>query len=431
MRVRRAPGRVASLGRVDGSTPLSRRLRGPLAALVLALAAPGGALASPESGLRESLTSLMEAAPSPSGAFVRDADDGKRLFAWKHTRARILASNTKLFTIGAALARYGPDGRLATRAMAAHPLRASGVVEGNLYLVGGGDPTFGSRAFVREHYGGGGTVEQLANRLHDGGLREVRGRVVGDESLYDSKRSGPSEGYEVSTELGGPMSALAYNHGLTSDGRFQADPAKYAAARLTAALRNEGVDVAKPARDGRAPDGAAALAETSSLPMSGIARLTGVPSENFFAEMLAKGVGDGTTAGGASAIVGFARTRAVTELSLADGSGLARSDRSPPQQIVFYLDRQRAAPEFGAFFGALPTAGVDGTLADRMTSGYAHRNCHAKTGTLRDVSALSGYCATRGGHTLVFSILMNGVSSIADAQRLQDRMAEKIAKYTG
>jgi D-alanyl-D-alanine carboxypeptidase/D-alanyl-D-alanine-endopeptidase (penicillin-binding protein 4) len=314
--------------------------------------------------------------------------------------------------------------------MAAHALRPTGIVDGNLYLVGGGDPAFGGREFVRANYGGGGTVEKLAQRLHDAGLREVRGRVVGDESLFDSKRSGPSEGYKASTELGGPLSALTYNHGLMSDGRFQRNPPQYAASRLTAALRNEGIDVAKSARDGRAREGAARLAETNSLQMAQIVRLTGVPSENFFAELLAKGVGDGTTAGGARAVVDFAGSRGAA-IRLSDGSGLSRSNRAPPQQIVFFLDRERAAPEFGAFFSSLPTAGVDGTLADRMRSGYAHRNCHAKTGTLLDVSALSGYCESRGGRTLIFSILMNGVGSISHAQSLQDKMAESMAKYGG
>jgi D-alanyl-D-alanine carboxypeptidase/D-alanyl-D-alanine-endopeptidase (penicillin-binding protein 4) len=124
-------------------------------------------------------------------------------------------------------------------------------------------------------------------------------------------------------------------------------------------------------------------------------------------------------------------TRDVDQIQLSDGSGLWRSNRAPPQQLVKYLDRERSAPEFGALFKALPTAGEDGTLAARMTSGYAYRNCHAKTGTLSDVSALSGYCESRGGHTLVFSILMNGVSSISEAQALQDKMAQSIAKYGG
>jgi serine-type D-Ala-D-Ala carboxypeptidase/endopeptidase (penicillin-binding protein 4) len=420
-------GAVASLARVVRRSP-SSRLAAALAALV-ALAAPAAAAASPESGLQKSLRRAMSDAGPEAGAFVRDGDNGHRLFAWSHTKLRILASNTKLFTLGAALSIHGPEGRLRTLAAAAHPLKASGVVSGNLYLVGGGDPAFGSGSFVRQEYGGGGgaTAEKLAEKLRKAGLREVRGRVYGDESLFDSSRSGPGTN---ATEVGGVLSALAYNHGLTLSHHLQDDPAAYAAEKFTDALRGAGVKVGKSARRGRAPDGAAELAHGDSLPMARLGELTALPSDNYFAELLAKGLGGGTTAGGARAIVSFTKERGA-KLRLVDGSGLSRSDRAAPQEVVQFLDHEQDAAEYGALFRALPIAGVNGTLADRMRSGYAHHNCRAKTGTLIDVSALSGYCKSRGGHTLIFSILMNGVGSISHAQSLQDTMAESMARYQG
>jgi D-alanyl-D-alanine carboxypeptidase/D-alanyl-D-alanine-endopeptidase (penicillin-binding protein 4) len=412
-------------------SPLSRRT-GALLAAAVALAAPAAAAASPESGLRKSLARDMSAAGPEASAFVRDADKGGRLFAWSHTKFRILASNTKLFTATATLAMKGVDARIPTRAMADHALRSTGLIGGNLYLVGGGDPAFGSRAFVRANYGGGGaTVEKLAQKLHDAGLREVVGSVVGDESLYDSRRSGPAEHYLASGEVGGPLSALAYDHGLMSDGHFQSDPPQYAAAALTDALLKAGVIVDHSARAGRAKAGAAQLAKVSSLPMRRLVQITLPPSDNYFAELFAKGLGGGTTAGGASAIAGFAKQERGVDVRLADGSGLSRDDQSTPQQIVHLLERERTEPEFGALYSALPIAGVSGTLADRMRSGDAHGNCRAKTGTLHDVSSLSGYCKSRSGHTLVFSILMNGVSSISHAHELQDKMAESMASYDG
>jgi serine-type D-Ala-D-Ala carboxypeptidase/endopeptidase (penicillin-binding protein 4) len=394
----------------------------------VALAAPAAATASPQSGLRKSLKRAMEAAGAHSGAFVRDGDNGERLFAWEHTKPRILASNTKLFTIGAALAIRGPNGKLRTRAAAAHPLNTStGVVRGNLYLVGAGDPAFGSDSFVGREYGGGATVEKLARKLRKAGLREVRGRVVGDESVFDSRRAGPGTD---PIELPGALSALAYNHGLTLSGSLQSDPPAYAASKFSDALRGAGVKVGKSARHGRAPAGAAELARSDSLPIERLAELTLPPSDNYFAELLAKGLGNGTTSSGASAVVGFARGRHA-KVQLADGSGLSRSDQAAPQELVQFLDHERDALEFGALFSAMPIAGVNGTLAGRMRSGYAHHNCRAKTGTLRDVSALSGYCRSRGGHTLVFSILMNRVGSITHAESLQDKMAQSMARYAG
>lgn len=375
----------------------------------------------------------MQAAGPEASAFVRDGTAGERLFAWSHTKYRILASNTKLFTATTVLATDGVDGRIPTRAMADHPLRSNGEIGGNLYLVGGGDPAFGDQAFVESNYGGGGgaTTEKLAQKLHDAGLKEVHGSVVGDESAFDSKRSGPAESYLASGEVGGPLSALVYDHGLTSSGHFQTDPPTYAAAAFTDALRQVGVKVDHSAHSGSAKAGAAQLARVNSFKMSKLIGITLPPSDNFFAEELAKGIGGGTTAGGAKAIVDFIRQERGVQVRLADGSGLSRDDQSTPQQIVHLLEKERGEKEFDALYSALPVAGVSGTLADRMRSGYAQGNCHAKTGTLHDVSALSGYCKSRSGHTMIFSILMNGVSSLDTAHKLQDKMAESLAKYTG
>ena len=82
--------------------------------------------------------------------------------------------------------------------------------------------------------------------------------------------------------------------------------------------------------------------------------------------------------------------------------------------------------EYGALFDSLPIAGRDGTLVDRMRRGPASSHCHAKTGTLSDVSALSGYCEARSGDVYGFSILMNRINPTT-ARRLQDRMAQVLA----
>jgi serine-type D-Ala-D-Ala carboxypeptidase/endopeptidase (penicillin-binding protein 4) len=412
--------------------PLTRPTTVLAALLALALALPAAALASPESGLRKSLARVMSKAGSSSSAFVRDAESGDRLFAWRHTRPRILASNSKLFTVGAALAHYGPDGTLVTRVSSrGHIDPVTGELRGNLFLVGGGDVTFGSHSYVKSEYGGGSpTVENLAEKLYKAGLRKVSGRVLGDESLFDSRRSGPAEGYAASAEVGGPLTALVYNHGLMSNGYFQRNPPEFAAARLAGALKKLGVKIGGASKSRHAPADAEELAHVRSLPMSRIAQLTLLPSDNFFAELLAKGLGDGTTAGGSDVVESYARRRHAT-VHLSDGSGLSRADQAAPQEVVQYLDHEMDAPEFDTLWSALPIAGVNGTLADRMRSGPAHHHCRAKTGTLYGVSALSGYCDSRGGSRLIFSILMNGQGSDDYAHSLQDRMAQSMANYKG
>ena len=85
---------------------------------------------------------------------------------------------------------------------------------------------------------------------------------------------------------------------------------------------------------------------------------------------------------------------------------------------------------FEPFYFSLPIAGRTGTLSGRMRRSAARDACHAKTGTLHDVSALAGYCQTRDGGQLAFAFLMNGVYP-SSAKVLQDRMAGALARYSG
>jgi serine-type D-Ala-D-Ala carboxypeptidase/endopeptidase (penicillin-binding protein 4) len=110
---------------------------------------------------------------------------------------------------------------------------------------------------------------------------------------------------------------------------------------------------------------------------------------------------------------------------IADGSGLSRLDRLTPNALVAILQAAWATPQVRApFFGALPVAGVSGTLHDRMRGPPARGNVVAKTGTTREASALSGYVRAR----YVFAVVHNGrpVSSWW-ARVAQDRFATVLA----
>jgi serine-type D-Ala-D-Ala carboxypeptidase/endopeptidase (penicillin-binding protein 4) len=80
------------------------------------------------------------------------------------------------------------------------------------------------------------------------------------------------------------------------------------------------------------------------------------------------------------------------------------------------------------FVDSLPIAGRDGTLFDRMRRGAARDRCRGKTGTLSNVSALSGYCEARSGDNYAYSILMNGVYPTG-ARKLQDLMLQALSRY--
>jgi D-alanyl-D-alanine carboxypeptidase/D-alanyl-D-alanine-endopeptidase (penicillin-binding protein 4) len=402
-----------------------------LVAALTFVAVPAQAGAATDPALLSKLSRHMRAAGFLSGAYVVNLTDGQTVFRWRPGAARILASNTKLFTTAAALARFGTEGTLGTEVLGIGSPDVEGVWRGNLYLRGGGDPTFGSRSFTRRAYGAGATVEGLARELEAAGIDRVTGRIVGDESAFDPLRGGPDSGYAMSVWVG-PLSALSFNRGLGDErGRsFQVNPPVFAAARLEGALEARGIRVGAAPRAGVTPGGADVLASVESPPMAEVARMTNKPSDNFFAEMLLKGMarqanGRGTTAGGARLVVDFARELGAP-IRMVDGSGLSRGNRAAPRRVVRFLAAMQRRDEFDAWYASLPIAGRDGTLAGRMRSGAARGRCRAKTGTLSNVSALSGYCEARSGDLYAFSILMNGVYPTG-ARLLQDRMAHALA----
>jgi D-alanyl-D-alanine carboxypeptidase/D-alanyl-D-alanine-endopeptidase (penicillin-binding protein 4) len=395
-----------------------------------------------------------------------DADTNKTLFARRSGTPRSLASNTKLFTSAAVLGRYGPNASLATDLLGSGSLTSTGTWKGSIYLRGGGDPTFGSRSFARRAYGSGASVEELADQLDHAGFKVVTGAVYGDESLFDSLRGGPDSNYRTDIWVG-PLSAIGFDRGLANSNgtAFQKEPPQFAAAKLNEALEQRGIQVRGKPRTGTAPAGSVDLAEVRSPVVTRLLTLQNKHSDNYFAEMLAKGLpmatrtggslrrtnspmpvtptpdepatataaetpsATGTTKGGARVSMAYARSLGV-KVHLVDGSGLSRSDQAAPREVAHLLDALRDEPGFDKLYASLPVAGRDGTLSDRMRSGAAHGNCHAKTGTLTGVSALSGYCTSRSGRTLIFSVLNTGVD-LYTAHAVQDRVAQALAGWRG
>jgi D-alanyl-D-alanine carboxypeptidase/D-alanyl-D-alanine-endopeptidase (penicillin-binding protein 4) len=382
------------------------------------------ALAAGPAATSAALDRQMRHAGAGSGAFAIDLDSGNQLYALRADTPRIPASVEKLYTTSTALTLFGVEGELQTTVLGDVGLDPEGVLEGNLYLRGGGDPTFGATQ-----------AGKLADAMiAASGLTKVTGRVIGDESAFDTLRGPPSEGFRTSSEVG-PLSALTFNRGRTGARRpyFQASPARFAAQAFARALRRRGVKLGASARRGVAAKSAIELAKWASPAMSVIARQTNQPSDNFAAETLMKAVGaefgaGGSTKAGASVIQ---RTLAGYGLhpSVVDGSGLSRANSTTPREVVRLLARMADSAVAPAFEDSLAVAGRNGTLDTRMRQTPAQDNCHAKTGTLNYVSSLAGYCLTTSGGRVAFAFLMNGVNVVA-ARRLQDRMTVALARYS-
>jgi serine-type D-Ala-D-Ala carboxypeptidase/endopeptidase (penicillin-binding protein 4) len=406
-----------------------RRFVLTLAVLAAAGAAPApAATAAPLDGV---VASGLARAGGTSGGYVLDTTTGRTLAAVRADTPRIPASVEKLYTASTALLRYGPQGTLETTVLGVGELDDAGVWRGDLYLRGAGDPTFGSASFTRRAYGLGATVSALAANVADAGIERVTGRVYGDESWFDRLRGGPASGFALDYDIGGPLGGLLFNRGLArEDGSsLQTMPAKFAAQQLTTELRRVGVRVPRGAGERTAPADAEQIAAVSSPTMATLIRLTLVPSDNFVAEMLLKGIGArfgtaGTTSAG-GAVVRHTVSRWGIAPRIADGSGLSRANGTSPRQVVALLNGLRTNTSFRA---ALPVAGRSGTLAARMRGTSAQDRCQAKTGTLSNVSALAGYCRTPNGHVLAFAFLANSVYTYT-AKKAEDRLLIRLARY--
>ena len=363
--------------------------------------------------LRAQLTRETNSLGPYAGAYVRDLDSGRTLFARRPDVGRTPASNEKLLVTAVALLRRGPDATLSTR-LVTRSDPTDGVIDGNVALVGGGDPYLRSSA-----------IGALARQVADAGVFQIKGRVLGDASMLDSRIGSFDSGWGFDPDLGARLAALVVD-------RRGRDPVLHAAQILHNALKRRDIELGGAPRRGRLGPGTTELGRYTSPPLSTVVAQINVPSDNFAAELLLKDLGSwagtgGTTTAGA-AVVRSSLSGLGLRADVYDGSGLSRADRVSPRTLVSLLDQMSRRPEGTALEASLPVAGRTGTLSDRMRRSTARSRCSAKTGTLIGVSALSGYCTTIAGARVAFSFLENRVCSSC-AKRIEDRMLSAVARY--
>ena len=184
-------------------------------ALALALAASVTAVSLPES-----IERLIASSPATRTAFwgieIVDLASGKTLYHQNADHYFVPASNTKLFTTALALTRLGPDFTFQTRVIADQPPDAGGRIQGDLRLVGGGDPNLSARAIS---YRPGpitgnplAALEELADQVAARGVKRIEGDIVGDDTWYVWQPY--ATGWAVEDPLsddGAPVSALTVN----------------------------------------------------------------------------------------------------------------------------------------------------------------------------------------------------------------------------
>ncbi len=404
--------------------PATVRALAVIAGLLLAVMLLAPAVASASVGSR--ITSILSrrglAGPGTSVS-VYDLTGARPVYDLRADVLRLPASNEKLVTSAAALADWSAAHRFGTQLYGpASGPDADGVLDGDVYLKGLGDPslrTTGLRAFV--------------TRLQSFGVKKITGRVFADDGYFDQLRTVPSWRPGMVAYCG-PLSALTLNEGVGPSGRYVADPARLAAGKLTSLLRAAGIKVVHSAARGVVPADATRLGTVSSAALARVLATMNKQSDDFYAEELLKGLGAsfggaGTTAAGAGVAVQMLTDLGVTSgFRIRDGSGLSYRDKLSAHAIIELLGAMSRRSDFATYWGSLSIAGKDGTLSDRMKGTRAAGNVHGKTGTLAAASCLSGYVTSANGHLLSFAILMNGSGlSQIKAHAAQDGIAAALA----
>jgi D-alanyl-D-alanine carboxypeptidase/D-alanyl-D-alanine-endopeptidase (penicillin-binding protein 4) len=336
------------------------------------------------------------------------------------------ASTLKLVTGAAALSVLGPDHTFVTRAQLTD--------DGNLYLVGGGDPVLTTpqyeqriRSSVRTRADVITPLASLADAIVASGVKSVPA-IVADDSRQDDLRFLPDWKSSYTADIG-PLGALTVDDGTASGARV-IDPALNTGAQLQTLLIARGVNVGAVVR-GKAPTEARDVGSVTSPPLSEIVDSMLTSSDNQTAEMLMREVGlarggDGSTAAGTRVAADALKEVGVstTGLDLKDGSGLAPADRVTCETLLGTLALARDA-RFAALDRGLPVAGSPGTLATRGDG--LEGQLRAKTGYIDDVAGLAGI--VDDGEHLRFAFLANDSFSAAGGRAIADEVARLVAAY--
>lgn len=382
-------------------------------------------------------------------------------------------SNMKILTLAAAVEALGWDYQFETKLVTTAPLE-SGVLHGDLIVIGSGDPSISERSDER------GILASMAQQLRQAGVREIDGRIIGDDDALDDVSLGDGWAWDnLAYGYSAGVTALEYNEGSV-DLVIRAGTAGGEPVGIQVRPDGSGLEVenhlvtVSETGEGmltleRLP-GSSQLVVRGQIPAKSpiFARTASVdnPTEFFVnafrGALIAAGIqvtGDAIDIDNlpAKPDVGAARTLTARRSSplaqvatammkvsqnqyaelllkalggkqaerdrlrafgisddsyiLADGSGLSRYDYVTEETIVRILQIFHERPAgVSAFPATLPIAGRDGTLARRLVGTPAEGKVLAKTGTNDNVRALSGYVETAGGETFVFSMIANNFS---------------------
>ena len=354
----------------------------------------------------------------------------------------IPASNQKLFVAIAALEILGPEFRFTTSVAA--PPAEEGVVEGDIYLIGGGDPLLTSDDYPIEDDSqpvvNATSFDALADGLVDTGITRIRGTVIGDGTRYDDEWVIAEWAEDVPFIEAGPYDALLANDARVGGraGR-QNDPNVGASREFVRLLNDRGIRVDNGWGSGITSTLVPVVASVESEPLSAIVGEMLLTSDNNTAEMLLKEIGfaasgQGTRAAGLNAMTETIAALGVDMEGVAfrDGSGLSNQNRTT---CAAMLDAVQVGRGTAVDVGLPVAAAETGTLADEFGGTDMAGRLRGKTGTLTGVKALAGVVDPRVDDTdagvIEFVIVLNteGANREDVYQPLWGVIGERFATY--
>jgi len=383
---------------------------------------------TPESVSKVANASRLAAELDPLFTFVGDRScvavsvDGVEVATKNADAALIPASVQKLLVASVAVELLGEEYRFTTSV--ASPPPVDGVVDGDVYLIGGGDPLLTSDDYPigDDRYPAFATtsLDRLADAFVATGVTRITGTVIGDGTRYDDEFFVDSWAPGVAGNDAGPYDALFVNDArvLGRSGR-QSDPNEGAAREFARLLGNRGIRVNNGWASGITDADVPVIGTVESASLASIVAEMLTTSDNDTAELLLKEIGfvergEGTRAAGlevvSSTLVGWGIPN--EGVRLLDASGLSPENRLTCSALLAVLQRARG----GRVDSSLAVAAVNGTLADEFTESPMSGRLRAKTGTLGNppfdqdppaAKSLAGYVDTGTDDTIEFVMVLN------------------------
>ncbi len=352
--------------------------------------------------LQELLDPMLTSAHCTVSAQVVSADKYDLLYSYNPQEKMIPASITKLITSTTALQVLGSGYAFKTIVYTDDNNLSDGVINGNIYIKGFGDPDLYSN-----------DIMVLAKGLSEKNITEITGNIIYDESFLDNNHYGLADYYQNDTK----KRDWPYVTALTLDKNSSGgNPALNAAGVLKSDLESLNIKMNAIVISGITPSAAKQVSEVSHGIFTVLTNMNKV-SDNLSAITIYKVIGakykgvPGTLEKGTEAVQDFLTSignpRNIFEIL--EGSGLTRKNTVTSdlymRMLKYIYDDEKV---FDFLYQTLPVGGKDGTLAHRMIGTEAEGNVHAKTGTLNSVTALAGFAVTRDNELLIFYINMNG-----------------------